>query len=62
MKEGIHPQYFKTDGTVQPQQYTGQLQAYAAAMERIFQKPVKQAALWYLRRRVMAFCPLPEKS
>ncbi len=50
---------FKTDGEVHPERYTGQLQAYAAAMERIYELPVKQAALWYLRRREAADCPLP---
>ena len=50
---------FKTDGEVHPERYTGQLQAYAAAMERIYKLPVKQASLWYLRRREAADCPLP---
>jgi len=45
---------FKTDGTVEPERYRAQLAAYAMAMERIFQKPVAQTVLWYLRRRCMA--------
>ncbi len=49
---------FKTDGTVEPDRYAGQLAAYAAAMERIFQKPVRQAALWYLRKREMVLVPV----
>ena len=49
---------FKTDGTVEPDRYTGQLAAYAAAMERIFQKPVRQAALWYLRKKEMVLVPV----
>ena len=53
---------FKTDGQVEPGRYDGQLRAYAAAMERIFQKPVRQAALWYLRRREAVLCPLEEKK
>ena len=53
---------FKTDGHVEPERYAGQMAAYAAAMERIFQKPVRQTALWYLRRREMALCPPPEKT
>ena len=53
---------FKTDGRMEPERYAGQLQAYAAAMERIFQKPVRQAALWYLRLRKQALCPLPDKK
>ena len=52
---------FKTDAAVEPERYTGQLRAYAMAMERIFEKPVGQAALWYLRRRTAALCPLPER-
>ncbi len=46
---------FKTDGHMEPERYAGQLEAYAAAMERIFQKPVKGTALWYLRLRKGAF-------
>ena len=53
---------FKTDAHVEPARYTAQLRAYALAMERIFKKPVKQAALWYLRRRELAICPLDEKK
>ncbi len=53
---------FKTDAHIDPALYTGQLTAYARAMERIFQKPVEQAALWYLRRRTMALCPLPSRE
>ncbi len=49
---------FKTDGTVDPDRYAGQLEAYAAALARIFQKPVRQAALWYLRKREMALIPI----
>ncbi len=49
---------FKTDATVQPQRYTGQLQAYASAMNRIFQKPVKQAVLWYLAHSTAVEVPL----
>lgn len=52
---------FKTDARVEPERHTPQLQAYAAAMERIFHKPVRQAALWYLRRRQAAFCPLEKR-
>ena len=50
---------FKTDGHMEPDRYTGQLQAYAAAMERIWKKPVREAKLWYLRLRKAADCPLP---
>ena len=50
---------FKTDGHMEQERYTGQLQAYAAAMERIWKKPVRQAKLWYLRLRQAADCPLP---
>ena len=53
---------FKTDAEVVPERHTAQLQAYAAAMERIWRRPVRQAALWYLRRRQAAYCPLPEKK
>ena len=42
---------FKTDARVEPELYTGQLRAYAIAMERILGKHVKGAALWYLRRK-----------
>ena len=50
---------FKTDGYMEPERYAGQLQAYAAAMERIWKKPVREAKLWYLRLRKAADCPLP---
>ncbi len=53
---------FKTDGQMEPERYTAQLAAYAAAMERIYKLPVRQAALWYLRRREMVLCPPPEKK
>ncbi len=52
---------FKTDARVEPERYTGQLGAYAAAMERIFRKPVKSAALWYLRKKQLVWAALPEK-
>jgi ATP-dependent helicase/nuclease subunit A len=42
---------FKTDAQVHPELYTPQLAAYAMAMERIFQKPVQGAVLWYLRKK-----------
>ncbi len=53
---------FKTDAQVEPERHTAQLRAYATAMERIFQKPVRQAALWYLRRRQAALIPLGEEK
>ena len=53
---------FKTDADVVPERHAAQLAAYAAAMERIWRMPVKQAALWYLRRRRAEYCPLPEKK
>ncbi len=53
---------FKTDARIEPGRYDGQLRAYAAAMERIYGLPVKQAALWYLRLRKAAYCPLPEEK
>ena len=53
---------FKTDAHVEPERYTGQLGAYAMAMERIFRKPVKGAALWYLRKKQLVWVKLPEKS
>lgn len=53
---------FKTDSHVEPERYTGQLLTYALAMERIFQKPVRQTVLWYLRKRVAANCPLPAEK
>ena len=49
---------FKTDGQIQPGRYDGQVQAYAAALERIYNLPVKEAALWYLRRRQGQICPV----
>ncbi len=53
---------FKTDGRMEPERHRDQLLAYAGAMERIFQKPVRQAALWYLRLHRAADVPLgPEK-
>lgn len=52
---------FKTDAQVEPGRYTGQLSAYAMAMERILQKPVKGAALWYLRKKQLVWVELPEK-
>ncbi len=53
---------FKTDGTVEPERYRAQLAAYAMAMERIFQRPVGQTVLWYLRRRCMAEVELKNES
>lgn len=53
---------FKTDAAVRPELYTGQLEAYAEAMERITKKPVRGAVLWYLRRRCAAEVPLREKT
>ena len=53
---------FKTDAHVEPARYAGQLGAYAMAMERILGKPVKGAALWYLRKKQLAWVELPEKS
>ncbi|MCD7844980.1 MAG: PD-(D/E)XK nuclease family protein [Oscillospiraceae bacterium] len=53
---------FKTDGTVEPERYRAQLAAYAMAMERMFQKPVGQTVLWYLRRRCMAEVELKNES
>ena len=49
---------FKTDGDFVPERHTAQLQAYAMAVERIFRRPVRQAALWYLRLRRAADIPL----
>ncbi len=53
---------FKTDGRVEPGRYDGQLRAYAAALERIYETPVKEAALWYLRLRQAVPVPLLEKK
>ena len=53
---------FKTDAHVEPERYTGQIGAYAMAMERILQKPVKGAALWYLRKKQLVWVELPEKT
>lgn len=53
---------FKTDGRVEPALYTGQLAAYALAMERILEKPVKGAALWYLRKNRLVWVKIPEKT
>jgi ATP-dependent helicase/nuclease subunit A len=53
---------FKTDGQIHPEHYTQQLEAYAMAMERIFQKPVQGAVLWYLRRKQAVAVPLDRKS
>jgi ATP-dependent helicase/nuclease subunit A len=52
---------FKTDGRICPEHYTQQLEAYAMAMERIFQRPVGEAVLWYLRRKQAVTVPLGEK-
>ena len=49
---------FKTDAELVPERHAAQLRAYAAAMERIWQMPVRQAALWYLRLRRAADIPL----
>ena len=40
------------------QDYADQLAAYAMAMERIEGKPVREAVLWYLRRREAVRVPL----
>ena len=53
---------FKTDGQIEPGRYDGQLRAYAAALERIYDTPVRRAALWYLRRREAVMVPLSEKK
>ena len=53
---------FKTDAEVAPERYAGQLKAYAMAMERILEKPVKGAALWYLRKKRLEWLPLQEKT
>lgn len=53
---------FKTDGQVEPEKYSGQLAAYALAMERIMEKPVRGAVLWYLRKKQMVWMPLEEKT
>ncbi len=45
---------FKTDGVIEPEKYTPQLRAYAYAMERIMEKPVREMILWYVRKRTMA--------
>ncbi len=47
---------FKTDASIEPALYTGQLRAYALAMQRITGKPVRAAELWYLRRRQRRSC------
>ena len=49
---------FKTDRSVEPGRYADQLAAYAMAMERIEGKPVREAVLWYLRRREAVRVPL----
>ena len=43
---------FKTDASIRPELYAGQLRAYAMAMRRITGKPVRAAELWYLRKKV----------
>ena len=53
---------FKTDARIEPGRYDGQLRAYAAALERIYRTPVRQAALWYLRRREAVTVPLLEEK
>jgi ATP-dependent helicase/nuclease subunit A len=52
---------FKTDGQIHPEHYTQQLEAYALAMERIFRKPVREAVLWYLRKKQAVTVPLGRK-
>ena len=42
---------FKTDARIEPQEHAAQLAAYAEAMSRILQKPVRGAVLWYIRKR-----------
>ena len=53
---------FKTDAAVEPERYAGQLEAYAMAMERILEKPVKGAALWYLRKKRLEWLARTEKT
>ena len=53
---------FKTDAQVAPERYAGQLRAYAMAMERILEKPVKGAALWYLRKKQLEWLDFGGKS
>ena len=53
---------FKTDAQVAPERHAGQLEAYAMAMERILGKPVRGAALWYLRKKQMVWVAFPEKE
>ena len=59
---------FKTDARVEPERHIVQLQAYAVAMERILEKPVQGAVLWYLRHKRAVWLPLgknrgsPEKT
>ncbi len=51
---------FKTDARMEPERYAAQLAAYAAAMQRILQKPVRGAVLWYLRQQQAAAVALPQ--
>jgi ATP-dependent helicase/nuclease subunit A len=53
---------FKTDAQIHPELYTPQLEAYAMAMERIFQKPVQGAVLWYLRKKQAVAVALGAKN
>jgi len=58
--DGITVVDFKTDGVTEAtletavQRYRPQVQAYADAMSRIFQKPVKQALLYFFRLNTFA--------
>ena len=49
---------FKTDRDIEPERHTAQVEAYAMAMERVTGKPVRGAALWYLRHKKAVFIPL----
>ena len=60
-KDGLVIVDFKTDARVEPERHRPQLQAYAYAAERIFQKPVKEAVLWYIRKKEEKTLAFPEK-
>ena len=53
---------FKTDREIEPARHAAQIEAYAEAMERVTGKPVRGAALWYLRHRRAVDIPVTDKK
>jgi ATP-dependent helicase/nuclease subunit A len=53
---------FKTDRDIEPARHADQVEAYAMAMERVTGKPVRGAALWYLRHKKAVYIPLKDKK